>query len=145
LLFLHADTLLPLGAVEKIEAVMLDPRVVAGSFCLGFDRSSFLLRSYALFSKINHLLFTYGDQALFVSSHAFRRAGGFPDLPIMEDVGIQRTLRRMGKFIKIREPVITSARRFIRLGILRQQVLNTLLVGLYHFGFSPHYLKRFYR
>ena len=61
-----------------------------------------------------------------------------------EDVEIQKRLRPMGRFVKIRQPVRTSARRFLSHGIIRQQVLNIGLVFLYHTGVSPSRLKRFY-
>ena len=144
-LFLHADTRLPQEAGQMIETVMTDSAVAAGSFSLSFDYHSFSLRLYALLSRINHGLFTYGDQGLFLSARTFEIIGGFDDLPIMEDVDIQKRLRRQGKFIKLKKSVVTSARRFVARGIIRQQVLNTALVFLYHLGFSPSYLKRFYR
>jgi hypothetical protein len=62
----------------------------------------------------------------------------------MEDVEIQTRLRRIGKFLKIRTPVVTSARRYMEKGIIWQQVLNTVLVMLYHMGVSPSFLKRYY-
>jgi hypothetical protein len=66
-------------------------------------------------------------------------------MEIMEDVEIQKRLRRMGKFVKISEPAVTSARRFVSRGILRQQIFNIALVSLYHMGVSPSILRRFYR
>ena len=62
----------------------------------------------------------------------------------MEDVEIQKRLRGMGKVLKIKKPVVTSGRRYLQNGILRQQVLNTVLVTLYHLGVSPHMLKHYY-
>jgi rSAM/selenodomain-associated transferase 2 len=143
-LFLHADTSLPPHAFSTIEETMSQARVVGGCFYLSFGRRSPLLSLYSLFSRINHILFTYGDQGLFLDSKTFWALGGFGDIPIMEDVEIQRRLRRMGRFVKIAEPTVTSARRYIKYGIMRQQILNALLVFLYHLGFSPHLLKRFY-
>jgi rSAM/selenodomain-associated transferase 2 len=144
LLFLHADTCLPQDGLSRIEALMAQEGIVAGSFSLSFDESNSLLKLYALFSRINHLLFTYGDQGLFMSRHIYELIGGFREIPIMEDVEIQKRLRKMGRFIKIRQPVITSARRFLTYGIIKQQILNMGLVFLYHAGFSPVWLKRFY-
>lgn len=144
-LFLHADTCFPPGALSVVEEVLVDSSVVAGSFSLSFDRPSFFLRLYSLFSQINHILFTYGDQGLFLRSSTFREIGGFKDIPIMEDVEIQKRLRSLGKFVKIRKSVITSARRFVTCGIIRQQILNTGLVFLYHLGTDPSRLERFYR
>jgi rSAM/selenodomain-associated transferase 2 len=144
LLFLHADTFLPPDGLSKIESLMTKEGIVAGSFSLSFDETSSLLSLYALFSRINHLLFTYGDQGLFMPRHIFELIGGFQKIPIMEDVEIQKRLRKKGRFVKIRQPVVTSARRFLACGIIKQQILNTGLVLLYHAGFSPFWLKRFY-
>ncbi len=144
LLFLHSDTLLMPGGLAMIEALIAQTGIVAGSFCLHFDHQSPFLRLYARFSRINHILFTYGDQGLFMSRRVFEQVGGFPELPLMEDVEIQESLRKIGCFVKIRHPVVTSARRFLSNGIIRQQLLNTGLVLLYHAGVSPARLKRFY-
>jgi len=144
LLFLHSDTLLMPGGLAMIEAFMTQSGIVAGSFCLRFDHQSPFLRLYARFSRINHILFTYGDQGLFMTRRVFEQVGGFPELPLMEDVEIQESLRKIGCFVKIRHPVVTSARRFLLNGIIRQQLLNTGLVLLYHAGVSPARLKRFY-
>jgi len=144
LLFLHADTLLPTRALCKIESIMEQTGIVAGSFALSFDDSSLLLRLYSLFSRINHILFTYGDQGLFMARRAFESIGGFEEIPIMEDVEIQKRLRRLGRFVKVRPPVCTSARRFLLHGIIKQQLMNIWLVFLYHAGISPFRLKRIY-
>jgi rSAM/selenodomain-associated transferase 2 len=144
LLFLHSDTLLMPGGLAMIETLLAQTGIVAGSFSLRFDHQSPFLRLYARFSRINHILFTYGDQGLFMTRRIFEQVGGFPELPLMEDVEIQKILRRIGRFVKIRHPVVTSARRFLLNGIIRQQLLNTGLVLLYHAGVSPVRLKRFY-
>ena len=145
LLFLHADTCLPAGGLDRIETMMAQGGILAGSFSLSFEEPNLLLKLYALFSQINHLLFTYGDQGLFITRYTFERIGGFQEIPIMEDVEIQKRLRKMGRFVKIRLPVVTSARHFLTHGIIKQQILNIGLVFLYHTGFSPVWLKRFYK
>jgi rSAM/selenodomain-associated transferase 2 len=144
LLFLHADTCLPSRGLARIETLMTQDGIVAGSFSLSFEESNVLLKLYALFSRINHLLFTYGDQSLFMTRRIYELIGGFQEIPIMEDVEIQKRLRKMGRFVKIRKPVVTSARRFIKYGIIKQQFLNIGLVSLYHARFCPFWLKRFY-
>jgi len=144
LLFLHADTCLPPKGLTRIETLMAQDGIVAGSFSLSFEEPDLFLKLYALFSRINHLLFTYGDQGLFMTRRIYELIGGFQEIPIMEDVEIQKRLRKMGRFVKIRPPVVTSARRFLTYGIIKQQFLNIGLVSLYHAGFSPFWLKRFY-
>ena len=144
LLFLHADTYLPPAGLELIREVMADSQVVGGAFLMNFDSGSLLLKAMSRFTRINHTLFTYGDQGLFVRVNTFEDIGGFKSLSIMEDVEIQMRLRSRGTFVKIRHPVTTSARRFIQVGVLRQQLVNTILVFLFHLGVSPSVLERYY-
>ena len=145
LLFLHADTRLPSDGLAAIAACMQQAGVVAGSFSLRFDHSNAWLRLFARLSQINHVLFTYGDQGCFMARDAFERLGGYAQIPLMEDVEIQKRLRKMGRFIKLDQWVVTSARRFLKTGIVRQQLLNTALVLLFYAGVAPARLKRFYR
>lgn len=144
LLFLHADTLLPPDAFRLIGEALADPAVAGGCFRLAFDRDDPWLRTYSFFSRINHPLFTYGDQGLFVRREVFQEIGGFREMPILEDVEIQERLRRAGRFVKLRQPVVTSARRFVRYGPVRQQALNVGIVLLYNLGVPPARLKRLY-
>ena len=145
LLFLHADTRLPADGLSMIAARMQPIDVVAGSFSLRFDHPNAWLRLFARLSRINHVLFTYGDQGFFMARHAFQRLGGYAEIPLMEDVEIQRRLRKIGRFVKLDQGVVTSARRFLATGILRQQLLNTALVLLFYAGVPPARLKRYYR
>lgn len=144
LLFLHADTLIPQEGLHMVEANMGRVNVVAGSFSLCFDHQDLFLKLFARLSRINHILFTYGDQGLFIARHTFESLGGFAEIPLMEDVEIQNRLRKIGRFVKLSPCVVTSARRFLFKGIVCQQLLNTGLVLLYHAGVSPFRLKRFY-
>lgn len=145
LLFLHADTLLPPAGLRMIEAMMGRPKVVAGSFSLCFDHPDRMLHLFSRLSRINHILFTYGDQGLFLSRVTFEKLGGFAEIPLMEDVEIQQRLRKKGLFVKLNRCVVTSSRRFVSHGIIRLQLLNTFLVLLYHAGVSPFRLNRYYR
>jgi rSAM/selenodomain-associated transferase 2 len=145
LLFLHADTRLPSDGLSMIAARMQPADVVAGSFSLRFDHPNAWLRLFARLSRINHVLFTYGDQGFFMARHAFQRLGGYAEIPLMEDVEIQRRLRRIGRVVKLDQEVVTSARRFLATGILHQQLLNTALVLLFYAGVPPARLKRYYR
>jgi rSAM/selenodomain-associated transferase 2 len=144
LLFLHADTTLPADALLKIEETLADSSVAAGCFSLEFDHPGRFFRILSIFSRINHPFFTYGDQGLFLRASIFRRIEGFREIPVMEDVEIQERLRKIGRFIKLREPVVTSARRYLRNGPLRQHLITTRVVLLYHLGVSPLYLGRRY-
>jgi rSAM/selenodomain-associated transferase 2 len=146
LLFLHADTVLPPNALGKIEEALADPSVSAGSFSLEFDHPGRFFKILAIFGRMNHPFFIYGDQGLFLRAITFRRIGGFKEIPVMEDVEIQKRLRKIGRFVKLREPVVTSARRYLKNGLLWQHLITTGVVLLYHLGVSPHILgRRYYR
>jgi rSAM/selenodomain-associated transferase 2 len=144
LLFLHADTVLPANALGRIEEALADSSVAAGSFSLEFDHPGRFFRILSGFSRINHPFFTYGDQGLFLRAGTFRRIGGFKEIPVMEDVEIQERLRRIGRFVKLREPAVTSARRYLKNGLLRQHLITTGVVLLYHLGVSPHFFGSMY-
>jgi rSAM/selenodomain-associated transferase 2 len=144
LLFLHADTYLPPAALPMVAGALKDHGVVGGSFCLAFDHHHPLLKLYSQMSRINNLLFTYGDQGLFLRTDTFNALGGFRNAPFMEDVEILLSLRRLGRFVKFGRPVITSARRFLKYGIIRQQLRNMALVSLFHMGVPASVLKRYY-
>jgi len=145
LLFLHADTTLPRGAQAMIETTVSDPNVVGGCFRLSFDTRSTVLALYAWFTRYDTVFTTFGDQAYFVRREAFKRVGGFPKWPILEDVEMRRRLRRVGRFVKLRPSVVTSARRFRKRGPIRQQLRNAAIIALFYVGLSPERLARWYR
>ena len=144
LLFLHADTIVAKNAGLEIRDALSRPGVIAGSFRLGFDRSSLLLDFFALCSKLNLASFTYGDQGLYLRKETFERLNGFKSYPFLEDVEMQARLRAHGRFVKSPLPVITSSRRFDRTGVLAQQIRNLAIVCAYQAGISPFQLHRFY-
>lgn len=145
LLFLHADCRLPEGAIEEVRRVCADDAVAGGSFCLGFARRHWVLSLCSLGSRINHPWTTYGDQAQFMRKDVFQRIGGFQEWPLMEDLEIQYRLRRQGRLVKIRRPVISSDRRYRKRGPFLHQFFNVLLVVLYLLGVSPQRLAGWYR
>ncbi len=144
LLFLHADSQLPVGFEYHIRRALRDPRVVGGCFRLAFDAERPMLRFYSWFTRFPGRFFHFGDQGFFVRRRIFRLIGGFRPLPFLEDVDFLRRLRRIGRFAVLPVPVVTSARRFLLRGIVRQQLLNTLLVSLFELGVPAQRLARFY-
>lgn len=145
LFFLHADSDVPPGARAAILAALERPGVVAGSFALAFDERHWFLDALAGLSRINHALTTYGDQGLFMARDVYDAIGGFKPMPILEDLEIQHRLRRRGRFIKLRQCLRTSARRFLQDGIVRRQCANVAIVACYLAGESPEELARRYR
>lgn len=144
LLFLHGDTILPNGAFHEMRKRMADDAVAGGSFYIAFDADSLILRGISLLTRFNFRLFHYGDQGIFVRKNVFQTLHGYRDIPIMEDYDFYRRLQRQGKVIILRMPVISSARRFIRKGIMRQLLINKFVVLAYWAGIDIQTIKRFY-
>jgi rSAM/selenodomain-associated transferase 2 len=144
LLFLHADSHLPSGAFSLLERVLADPRIVGGTFRLRFNSDKFLLRLIAFFSRFKFRYFHYGDQGIFVRRSVFEHLHGFAEIPFMEDVDFLQRLRGTGLMALLEQPITTSARRFLERGIIRQQLMNIILVIFYLLGASPQNLKRWY-
>ena len=145
LLFLHADTFLPQNAYTAIRKVFESDKAVAGSFFLIFDDSHWFSKVYSRFSRLNLAFFTYGDHGIFIKKEIFQRIGGYKEIPFMEDVEIQNRIKSAGKFKKLNSGVITSSRRFLKNGTMKQFFTDLLLILLFKAGVSPYWLKNFYR
>ncbi len=147
LLFLHADTLLPPGFADHIRNALACPGVAAGAFRLkiapGLKGLSLIERLANFRSRMGQL--PYGDQGLFLSASLFRETGGFPEIPMMEDVEFIRKLRRKGKIVLAPAAVITSARRWEKVGVWRNTLFNQLFLAAYFLGVNPETLARWYR
>lgn len=144
LLFLHADSRLPEDFHSHIEHVMVDPNNAGGCFRLRFDSLRLMLRFYAWWTRLPGRFLHFGDQAIFVRREVFEEMGGYRGLPFLEDVDLLRRLKNYGKFKVLKSEVHTSARRFLRHGVVRQQLLNILIVTLFELGISPQRLARLY-
>ena len=133
LLFLHADTHLPPGAADRIAAACAQPEVVGGGFARRYDSPSRWLRvTCALAERRNHWFgWHLGDQAIFVRRTVFEQLGGFRELDTFEDVDFSHRLRRAGKVVTLRPPVVSSARRFARKGPLLTSLADLALTLRY--------------
>lgn len=145
--FLHADSRLPEGFDRVIRRVLADPDVAAGAFSLVIGGDADPLRLVAGGANLRSRLlgFPYGDQGIFLRSSRFNRCGGFPDLPIMEDFALIRRLRRTGRIVTVPQPIVTSPRRWQRLGALRTTLINQAIIMAYLLGVSPERLAGWYR
>lgn len=146
LLFLHADTALPAGAMDSIASALADG-AVGGGFQVRFDgsRSIYRVGSSIVNLRTRWLRSPLGDQAQFASRAAFETVGGYPDWPILEDLEFIRRLKRLGPLAVLSPPVLTSARRFEETGITRTLFRNWLIFALYFAGVSPRRLAQLYR
>jgi rSAM/selenodomain-associated transferase 2 len=121
LLFLHADTLLPHGALALLNSLENHPDCQAGGFRHRFSGNDWRLR---LVSRIDNFRckrtrIIYGDQALFVRRELFWRLGGFPDTPILEDVRFCEKLVQVTRPVLLEDTIITDSRKFVQMAILR--------------------------
>jgi hypothetical protein len=85
-----------------------------------------------------------GDQGLFVTRRRYDSVGGFPDIPLMEDIAMSRALRRHGRPATVHQPVITSPRRWLKHGVLRTILRMWALRLAYFLGVSPGRLAAYY-
>lgn len=145
LLFLHADTRLPEGALVMIEELLQDERVCGGNFSLVFDGGT---REAWLLTRIYPLLrlggMCYGDSAIFIRRSVFERLGGYSDYPIFEDCDLYRRMRRVGKFVRLPASAVTSSRRFEG-RFVRTFALWATMQVLYWLGVDPNRLNRWYK
>jgi rSAM/selenodomain-associated transferase 2 len=146
LLFLHADTRLPVSAFDDIRTALKDPRTAGGRFDVELDGERWLLKligaMISLRSRLSRV--ATGDQAIFVRREVFDKIGGYPDIPLMEDIEFARALKRTGRVACLRSRVIISARRWEIEGAWRTILKMWILKSLYLLGVSPLRLKRFY-
>ncbi|MDE0298444.1 MAG: TIGR04283 family arsenosugar biosynthesis glycosyltransferase [Candidatus Poribacteria bacterium] len=145
-LFLHADVELEPGAVQAVEAAVA-AGYVGGAFRQRIDGAHPLYRiiEFAANLRAKHLKVYYGDGGIFIGRTHFRQIGGFPDLPIMEEIGFSRELRRLGKTTLVKSCIHISSRRWEQNGIIRTTLINWLITLLFLFGISPTRLAKMYR
>lgn len=147
LLFLHADTQLPANFIELVSKTLNQNQIIAGAFELAIDGSGIPLRGIEILVKVRSRLLSlpYGDQALFISKQAFIKAGGFADLPIMEDFEFIQRVKKLGRIAIAPAAVTTSGRRWQKLGVWQTTLINQLMIAGYYLGISPAKLSKFYR
>ena len=137
-LILHADTILPKGWAGMCHSHMT--RGQAGYFDLRFDHRGVMARIVArwVWFRSRKLGLPYGDQALFVSREMLQDIGGYPDLPLMEDVTIAKRLT--GKLVPLGGYVVTSAEKYRKRGWLTQGARNLRLLVKFLRGADPQQL-----
>jgi len=142
--FLHADTIPPAGFDCAIETAVVNG-AGAGCFRLEFSSEHPLLRFYSWCTRFNLNVFRFGDQSLFVTRELFAVAGGFDEtLTVMEDQQMVRDLSAKNKFTVLGESVCTSARKYHQNGVIRLQLIFTIILILYYCGASQEVLVHFY-
>ncbi len=159
LLFLHIDTVLPPGGFNKTVTSL------GRAYDQGDDQNDgpvkkfwgrFDVRlsgSHIMFRIIESMMngrsritgIATGDQAIFVTKELFNKIGGYPAIPLMEDIEISRRLKKNSKPVCIRDQVITSSRRWEISGIYRTIFLMWRIRLSYWLGVDPvRLVKRYY-
>ena len=146
LLFLHADTRLPADADRLIVEGLAQSRRAWGRFYVAIQGRHPLLPVIAAFMNARSRLtgIATGDQAIFMTRAAFTKAGGSPEIALMEDIEFVRCLQRISPPLALRARVTTSGRRWENRGVLRTVFLMWRLRLAYFFGASPEDLRREY-
>ncbi len=134
LLFLHADTRLSGSYVNHVFEILMDTETVAGAFRFKTNHDASLMKLIELMTNIRSQYFKlpYGDQGLFVRKSVFEAVGGFPEVPIAEDLSLVRRLLKKGKIRLAPVYAVTSPRRWQTLGLFRTTLINqVVLAGLF--------------
>jgi rSAM/selenodomain-associated transferase 2 len=150
LLFLHADCRLPEGWLPAVKRALDDDATALACFRLHTEPSGGRLRSslYRRWLRVLDLRsfglgLPYGDQGFALRREVFERAGGFPEIPLMEDVALARSCRRLGRIRRLPLEMRTTARR-AEGHPLRTGLALTVFPTLFRLGVSPHTLVRWY-
>lgn len=142
LIFLHADTTLPDNWMPSIT----QSGSQWGRFNVRLSGSQWLLRVVETSMNLRSCLTSVatGDQAMFFKRQFFEEIGGFPPMPLMEDVAISKQARKQHKPACIKQPVITSSRRWEENGILRTVLYMWYLRLAYWSGVKAEKLHKLY-
>lgn len=145
LIFQHVDTQLPKAAFAFLRDKFADENVLAGTFRMRFDEKHWFLDICGFCTRYDSIFTRFGDQCIVVRKNFFEKLGGFPDWPLFEDVEFLRRARRKTRIWSFPLEVTTSARRFTKNGIFRQQLFNSFLLVRYLSGCDVQYLAERYR
>lgn len=144
LVFLHADTIVSTNMFDVLSEWFSDQRVEIGRCRLRFDVAHPLLQFYASCARMESVGTTFGDQCIALRRSFFDAIGGFPNWQLFEDVDLLQRARRKTRIFSFPTTVVTSARKFLQNGIVRQQVRNAWFLSLYLAGVSPDRLATMY-
>lgn len=146
LLFLHADTWLDSQVARQIPPLLENPQAQVAAFRQCIDAPGLLYRWLERGNAWRARRGTaYGDQGILLRRSLFHSLGGFPDIPLMEDVRLMRRLKPYRPLQLLPGPLHVSARRWQKNGVLRQTLRNWTLLTAERCGVSPHHLVHWYK
>jgi len=144
--FVHVDAEVPWGCLAEIKRIMDDPKVAGGFFRIRLPQN-LVYRLTDTFAHYAGLLLQMrcGDHGIFCRRTAFLDVGGFPEVPLMEDVEFFRLLRRRGRVIWSQKRILASPRRYEIIGSVRLTLAYGLIAALYVFGIPLKKLASIYK
>lgn len=145
--FLHADNWLAEGALEQVRKLLSETDTQHGAFRQSIDAPGMRYRwlEWGNGWRVRWRGLPYGDQGIFVRREVFFAVGGFPQVPLMEDLVLMRKLRRRSWPGLLNGPIHVDPRRWQRHGVLRQTLRNWWLVTAYDCGVPLNRLATHYR
>lgn len=145
--FLHADLTAPANAVDEIRAALSDSQNVGGGFSLRFPRREWIYRVGDSLGNLGVRIFGFalGDHGIFCRRSAFVAAGGYPDVPILEDAELWCRLARTGRMIQLPDEMVSDPRSFERGGRYRTTAVYFVILVLYVLGVPIRVLNKIYR
>lgn len=146
LLFLHADSTMSSQACQRLTQVIQENRLIGGCFSQKIDHKNPLYSYFAWTGNVRAKIkkVYYGDQSIFVRKDAFEKAGKYPLIPIMEEVVFTEKLREVGPVAIQKEKVISSPRRWEKMGLWKTVLLYAKIRRGFARGVSPEQLKEIY-
>ncbi|MEE9504812.1 MAG: TIGR04283 family arsenosugar biosynthesis glycosyltransferase [Thermodesulfobacteriota bacterium] len=148
LIFLHADTQIPVNALNRIGHLLKQKHYVGGAFDLAISSHKLVFKIIAKVASLRSRFtrIPYGDQIIFLRKDYFNKIGGYKEIPLMEDVELMQRIKRQGDKISIlTDKVVTSPRRWEKEGIIFCTLRNWIILTLYMIGISPSKLAKYYK
>lgn len=146
LLFLHADTRIKTDSLISLESKIKDNETLSGCFTQRIDKKGLIFRLIesvgSLRAKITGVI--YGDQGIFIRKDIFNDLGGFPEVPVMEDVIFTKGLRKIVKPSVLRDKIFVSSRRWEKEGLIKTVFLYSFLNILFWLKSPLDKLKKVY-
>ncbi|MBI4374616.1 MAG: TIGR04283 family arsenosugar biosynthesis glycosyltransferase [Deltaproteobacteria bacterium] len=148
LVFLHADTKVnPDDLIELAQLMDQRSKLVGGAFRFALDQNGFKSRLIEFGVQLRERVFQlpYGDQAIFIRKSLFDEVGGYPDVPLLEDVLLVEKMKKKGTLCFYPKKAVTSARRWERHGYLKTTLVNWLTMVFWRLGVSLETIVNFRR
>ncbi len=146
LYFQHADNWLVEGGAEQIREAFSNENVICGAFRQHIEAAGWKYRAleFGNAARVRWLGAPYGDQGIVVRNDVFEAVGGFPEVRILEELLLMRTLRKRSWPVQMDGPLNISARRWEENGVLRQTLRNWKILSLHALGRKPESLETLY-